>query len=110
MTGQIYWIDKRIKSEELGVPLPNNSYDIDEIKSRVTAQSVIGHKPKHESQGKEFYCCPIHNEKTPSFVWNKQEKYYHCFGACSSGGDVIDLYMKINGCDFRTALKELQYL
>jgi len=36
-------------------------------------------------------CCPIHNEKTASFhVWANPWRW-RCFGACATGGDIIDL-------------------
>ncbi len=42
-------------------------------------------------------CCPIpgHEDKTPSFhVWTETGRW-HCFGACSRGGDLLDLFMLI---------------
>lgn len=50
--------------------------------------------------------CPIHNEKTPSFIWFKSDNHFHCFG-CGAHGDVIDLYRKQNNCGFREAIQEL---
>jgi len=53
-----------------------------------------------------FAKCPFHNEKTASFkVWIKENRWY-CFG-CNERGDVIDLYMKMNGVDIKTAVKAL---
>ena len=49
-------------------------------------------------------CCPFHGEKTPSFKLNKD--YYYCFG-CQETGNVFDLVMHINGCDFKEALNYL---
>lgn len=51
--------------------------------------------------------CPFHKEKTPSFIIFIDQNTFHCFGACSSGGDVIDFYMRKYNCDFVTAVKEL---
>ena len=42
--------------------------------------------------------CPFHEEKTPSFVIQKSQSHYHCFG-CGAHGDAIAFlmsYMKIN--------------
>ena len=50
--------------------------------------------------------CPIHNEKTPSFVWYVRENRGKCFG-CGWWGDSIDLYMKLNDCDFVSAVTAL---
>jgi hypothetical protein len=35
-------------------------------------------------------CCPLHNEKTPSFYVDTTKHTFHCFG-CGEGGDVLDL-------------------
>jgi hypothetical protein len=57
-----------------------------------------------------MYCCPIHKEKTPSFAWYPANNRWYCFGACGRGGDAIDLYQLINGCNFVTAVKELNLI
>lgn len=49
-------------------------------------QDVTGQAPKH---GNKFNC-PLHNDKTPSFVVYPDGKW-HCFGACNRGGDILDL-------------------
>ncbi len=51
--------------------------------------------------------CPLHNEKTASFVWYKNTNSFHCFG-CGKSGDVINLYQNLYSCDFKTALHDLQ--
>jgi hypothetical protein len=35
--------------------------------------------------------CPLHEERTPSFVIYQDKGYWRCFGACARGGDVINL-------------------
>lgn len=50
--------------------------------------------------------CPFHNEKTPSFTIFEHDNSYYCFG-CHVHGNAIDFYMKLNDCDFVTAVKEL---
>lgn len=39
------------------------------------------------------FCCPIHEEKTPSFVYNIEKKFCKCFG-CGKSLDLID-YVKL---------------
>lgn len=64
-------------------------------------------QPTGKGTGRVFYKCEIHNEKTGSFVWYKEKNKFKCFG-CGIYGDVIELYMKLNGVDFKEAVKFLQ--
>ena len=49
----------------------------------------------------------LRDEKTPSCNYYANNNNYYDFGA-ATGGDSIDLYMKIHGCDFVEAVKSLQ--
>jgi len=59
-----------------------------------------------KTSNRQTYLCPLHNEKTPSFVWYIQNNSWYCFG-CGQGGDVIDLYMKLHNVDFKSAVNKL---
>lgn len=48
--------------------------------------------------------CPLHKEKTGSFVIYLKSNTYYCFG-CNQGGDVIDLVRRINNFNFREAVE-----
>lgn len=50
--------------------------------------------------------CPYHNEKTPSFSWNKKENYAHCFG-CGRTVDTIQYIMDTMNLEFREAVLKL---
>ena len=50
--------------------------------------------------------CIWHNEKTASLHLFPNNHIY-CFG-CSRSGDAIDVFMTVNGCDFRRAVEALQ--
>ena len=50
-------------------------------------------------------CCPFHHEKTPSFIWNKKDKYYKCFG-CSKRVGILDMYIETEGT-YKKAVKRL---
>jgi len=42
----------------------------------------------HSNLGR--FCCPFHEEKTPSFTYQISEDKYHCFG-CRREGSITDL-------------------
>lgn len=45
---------------------------------------------------KDFVCCPLHDEDTPSFKYYSETNTYYCFG-CGAGGPshgVVSLHMK----------------
>ncbi len=50
--------------------------------------------------------CPFHEERTPSFSVNAQDKLYHCFG-CGAGGDVIKFVRETENLDFAGAVEWL---
>lgn len=39
-------------------------------------------------------CCPFHQEDTPSFSYSPERGVWRCFGACKTGGDVIEMHRK----------------
>src|ERR671926_1185681 len=50
--------------------------------------------------------CPFHEERTPSFSVNAQDKLYYCFG-CGKGGDVISFVRETENLDFAEAVEWL---
>lgn len=50
-------------------------------------------------------CCPYHREDTASFIYNKKNCTFHCFG-CGRSVDVIDTLME-KGLTFVDSVKEL---
>ena len=51
-------------------------------------------------------CCPIHNEKTPSFMIDAVKGTWHCYG-CGKGGNAIDFLIELKHLDFIEAVEEL---
>lgn len=59
---------------------------------------------KFDIKGKErLYCCPFHEEKTPSFSAN--DELFHCFG-CGASGNAISFVAKKEGIDTKEAYKK----
>jgi DNA primase len=50
--------------------------------------------------------CPFHEERTPSFSVNPQDKLFYCFG-CGKGGDVITFVRETEQLDFAEAVEWL---
>ncbi|MEX1023014.1 MAG: DNA primase, partial [Dehalococcoidia bacterium] len=80
---------------------------IEDIKARLDIIDVVsGYVPELKKSGRTFKaCCPFHNERTPSFVVDPERQTWHCFGACSTGGDVIEFVRRREGFDFKEALR-----
>jgi DNA primase len=56
--------------------------------------------------GQMMGLCPFHDERSPSFSVNPQDKLYHCFG-CGVGGDVIKFIQEKEGLGFSEAVEAL---
>jgi DNA primase len=50
--------------------------------------------------------CPFHEEKTPSFVVQRGDSHYHCFG-CGAHGDAIEFLMEFLHLSFVEAVESL---
>src|ERR1700712_4163087 len=61
---------------------------------------------KRVGAGRYTGLCPFHDERTPSFSVEPQEKLYHCFG-CGVGGDVIKFVEEKEGMGFAEAVELL---
>jgi len=58
-------------------------------------------------QGERFSgLCPFHEERSPSFSVNPQEKLYYCFG-CGAGGDLFRFVQEKEGLGFPEAVEAL---
>ena len=51
-------------------------------------------------------CCPFHQEKTPSFIYNKKTHSFFCFGACGRSYDLIDVLIH-KGATYAQACQKL---
>jgi hypothetical protein len=61
--------------------------DIITVAGRFTELTGSGDKPKGR--------CPLHDEKSASFHVYADSQRWQCYGACASGGDVIELLQRL---------------
>jgi len=74
------------------------------IKAAITVHQFVSQVVELNERGQGL--CPFHDDTTPSFGVHEERNFWHCF-ACEKGGSVIDFYMQLQGCDFKTAVAEL---
>lgn len=85
----------------------NKNANLDIIRERLNVLDVVSTYIKVDKAGSQFRArCPFHNEKTPSFYVSPSRGTYHCFG-CGEHGDIFGFVMKIEGINFKDALKML---
>lgn len=58
----------------------------------------------HQRGGKQWACCPFHNERTPSFAVYPDGRGWYCF-ACHRGGDAAALYQQLYNVPIKDALR-----
>lgn len=75
----------------------------DELKATLTMRDIL-HRNGINVNRNGFIPCPFHVERTASM--KIYDDSFHCFG-CGATGDIFDMEMHLNGCDFRTAFELL---
>lgn len=91
----------------------------DEVKRRVDlVDYLVNHQGAEfvsDGPGRLAACCPFHEENTPSFKVTEARsgepwKTWRCYGACSTGGSVIDAVMMKEGVSPLEAIEMLSDL
>jgi len=80
---------------------------LERVKQAVDIVEVISaHTDLRRAGSRWTGLCPFHEERTPSFSVDAQEKLYHCFG-CGVGGDAIKFVEEKEGLGFAEAVELL---
>lgn len=80
---------------------------IDEVKSRLNIEDVIGEYVQLKRSGRNFKgLSPFGNEKTPSFMVSPEKQIWHDFSS-GRGGNIFSFIMEVEGLDFKAALELL---
>lgn len=84
-----------------------SSESLERVKQAADIVEVISAHTDLRRQGTRWVgLCPFHEERTPSFSVDAQEKLYHCFG-CGVGGDTIKFVEEKEGLGFAEAVEWL---
>jgi DNA primase len=80
---------------------------LERVKQTADIVEVVSAHTDLRRQGARWVgLCPFHEERTPSFSVDPQEKLYHCFG-CGVGGDTIKFVEEKEGLSFTDAVELL---
>jgi DNA primase len=80
---------------------------IDRVRDAVDMVQLVGAKTDLRRVGSRWTgLCPFHDERTPSFSVNAEEKLYYCFG-CGEGGDAFKFVQQTEALEFQEAVELL---
>ena len=80
---------------------------LDTLKQKIDLVEVLSSHLNLKRAGASYKAlCPFHEEKTPSFMMQKGDTHYHCFG-CGAHGDAISFLMSHLKMSFSDAIEHL---
>ena len=80
-------------------------FDLEQIKANHPLSEICEKELGQPTRtgDKLFWCCPFHDESSPSFMVDKNERY-HCFG-CGESGDLFDFFEKVYHMDLKETIE-----
>jgi DNA primase len=80
---------------------------IERVRDAVDMVQLVSEKTDLRRVGTRWTgLCPFHDERTPSFSVNAEEKLYYCFG-CGEGGDAFKFVQQTEALEFQEAVELL---
>jgi DNA primase len=84
-----------------------SSDSINQVRNAADMIAEVGrYTDLRRAGGQMMGLCPFHDESSPSFSVQPQDKLYHCFG-CGVGGDIFEFVMEKEGLGFSEAVEAL---
>ena len=84
-----------------------NKESLENLRQRIDLVDVLSTYIEFKRSGSSYKgLCPFHDEKTPSFIVQKGDSHYHCFG-CGAHGDAIQFLMTHQKLSFADAVQTL---
>src|SRR3989338_4839242 len=81
--------------------------DVEQIKDKLDIADIVGEYVELKPAGvNQKGLCPFHQEKSPSFMVNRERQSFKCFG-CGKSGDIFSFIEEIEGMEFVEALRYL---
>ena len=79
-----------------------------EIRSNLVISEVIGRHVQLRRFGTIYKGeCPFHQGNEPTLIISYDDRRWHCFGACDTGGDVISFVMRADDLGYTEALHQI---
>ena len=84
-----------------------NKESLESLRQRVNLVEVLSSYVDLKRSGASYKgICPFHDEKSPSFIVQRGDTHYHCFG-CGAHGDAIQFLMTHQKMSFSEAVESL---
>lgn len=80
---------------------------LEQLRERIDLLELVSGYVEMKRSGSTYKgLCPFHHEKSPSFILQKADRHYHCFG-CGAHGDAIEFLMSHISLSFKEAVELL---
>ena len=90
-------VQRRIRQIQRTPRRHSNGNVFQKVKEAVPIEDFAGRFTELKSAGANMMkgLCPLHTERTPSFVVYPGTDTWRCYGACAEGGDVVTLARRL---------------